>query len=409
MCEHILIGSGAFGLGFVGDVFINTGKLKTSIVVANRGNSIPDPDNKNWLLKRNREYNIVYTDGGEEKIVGFDVFECDFNYPVEEIVNLFCTNHLKLVTVSVPLDALKDVSNLLIEGLKARAKNNLETPLIITCINGLNNGTKLHYFVSQGIPSIDKKYFPICVVDRVCLKPEISALTITVKAERHASLIVQEVSNMDVLDKCNEKWIEKYSSGFLTKSQSMALPQKIKYIGVNGMHLFIAAVSKSPIYSNHLSNEKEHLYLKCIIKDPHVKSYIDGFINEVSKVISEEYSSEITLESIKLQLEENLARFRFTEDTNERLLKELRLSKSSASTKIKDLLNDSNELDELLFSEIINDIVDHIVGTFLRKVDLRVLDPIFKLYQYDKTMPTNLTTGASCVLHAMAKQVERVN
>jgi hypothetical protein len=166
----------------------------------------------------------------------------------------------------------------------------------------------------------------------------------------------------------------------------------------------------SRLYPNYLSNEQNHHYLRVIIQNPFVRRYIDGFINEVSRVISEEYSSEITLEEMEIHLQENLARFEFTEDTNERLLKDLRLSNSSTSvTTIKELLNSSNGVDELLFDGTINEIVDHIVGNFLRKVNLRLLNPILKLYEYDKAMPTNLTTGASCVLHAMARQVERIN
>jgi hypothetical protein len=405
-----MLGSGAFGLGFVGDIFIDTGELKTSIIVENRGGLSSSPDNKNWLLQRNREYNILHADGIEKTIRGFDLFECDFSNLSQEVINLFCDSNLKLITVSVPSDALENISNLLAQGLKIRAENSLEIPLVITCINELNNGLKLYEKVLTKISNIDRKHFPICIVDRVCSKPEIDNYKVTVKAESYASLTVQKVDNMNILDECNKKWIKKYSNGFLNKSSNIALHQQIKYVGVNGMHLFIAAISKSPIYSNFESNEQSHCYLNNIIQDLSVRSYIDGFINEISRVISEEYSSEITLEEIKLHLQNNLVRFESIEDTNERLLKELRLSTSSTSMQtIKRLLNSSNGIDELPSNKNINEIVDHIVGTFLRKVDLRLLRPILKLYEYDRTMPANLTTGASCLLHAMAKQVERIN
>lgn len=407
MSEHILIGSGGFGLGFIGELFIKAANLKTSIIIANRESDIRNVDNKNWILERDKSYEIVYPDGTERTIDGFNFISCDFVDP-QNALDLLCSKNLKLITIALPMSVLREVSTLLAIGFKARIESGLKIPLVVTCVNEMNNGIRLHSYVQEKLPEVevDSGYFPVCIVDRVCLKPKVINQRVKVQVENHASLIVERTDFTNILEGYNTIWFDRFSRNILEQVDDIGLPQSIKYIGVNGLHLFIAAIARSPIYSRHESEEDEDRYIKNIIKDPKVKSYIDGFIDEVCKMIYRKFPSQTTVEILNLYLSENLRRFETTEDNDIRLLKDLRLDKSIESVGMIEALLSQNRR-ELDFNITIDKIIDNVIGNFLRKVDLRLIRPIFEIYTHEQNMSVNLTTGASCILYAMAKQTDK--
>jgi hypothetical protein len=105
---------------------------------------------------------------------GLRMKRCNFRAPSEEIVPELLADDLRVITVSVPENAMEEVAFLLATAIAERlsAFPERRLPLILPFVNAMSNGRKLWVFIERLLAGrmtvTNDGFLPDCVIDRIC-------------------------------------------------------------------------------------------------------------------------------------------------------------------------------------------------------------------------------------------------
>lgn len=417
MASHILIGPGKFGLGFAGDLFARVGRLDTLILSrsADQPRTSIDSIVRDERIKANQSYRIRYDGKNLSDVCGIKLFQCNFLGVPQSIVDEFTKEELKIITVSVPESGLVDAARLLARGITERLRVHPEKklPLVLPFVNTVNNGRKLLSLLRESLGDSETDalrqnngFLPDCVIDRICPSLEIdSSGTVIVDVESYASIIIKHSEHSDILRTFAAHWRNAYGHDVLKEVPDLEPWSVLKYWGLNGLHLLLASLARTPIYPKHDPNNSTDIALSDVADDLAVKSLVKGFAAEVSLAVRLKYPGTITRDEARSFLENAVQRINTTGDTVGRMLKSLQLDAAYIAQQINSTpitLGDPRTIETLS-----NAIVTSAIGEFLEKVDARLLSPMFHLSGTERVHPLNLAIGTSSVLYAIANHIRR--
>ena len=247
-------------------------------------------------------------------------------------------------------------------------------------------------------------HFPICVVDRICSEiqydiPPISGLFVC--AEDFASLVVEEsCENSDLLLELGTTWVATYNRDVLKMVSNIEAWEKLKYWGLNGLHMLLASMSRTPLYGR-LRPKSGGVLLADVLKVPRLNNLVYDYIAEISAAIRLKYPGAVSREEATAFLFSVVDRVKHVSDTDMRILQSLNLDYASLARSVSEA---SIKVDENLVQNIISVALEKSVGEALKKIDTRVLSPTFSLIDSERLIPRNLTLASSCILYAMAQE-----
>ena len=425
MPEHILIGPGKFGLGFAGDLFCRLGKLDTLLVsrASRDDSSNTDSVIRDSRLNNDKKYYIRFSADAttdEPKVVdSLEFLTTDYNEPSTSFIDAFSDSCLKLVTIAVDDSAFKYVAALLFKGFRARfTKGYTVHPTVLTLANAESNGKKIHALIASHANLQDKEFFdlivaldahfPICVVDRICsdIRYDIPPTTgLCVCAEEFASLIVEKsCENSELLLELGSIWAATYNRDVLKLVNNIEAWETLKYWGLNGLHMLLASMSRTPLYDQPRPAEGGVL-LADVLKIPRLNNLVYDYIAEISAAIRLKYPGAVSREEATAFLYSVVDRVKQVSDTDMRILHSLNLDHASLAREVSKA---SIKVDENMVQNIIGLALEKAVGNALKKIDTRVLSPTFSLIDSERLIPRNLTLASSCILYAMAREARSV-
>jgi mannitol-1-phosphate/altronate dehydrogenase len=414
MPQHIIIGPGKLGLGFSGDLFARSGGLSTSIIsrTAKTKSSPISSVVRDERIKQDRSYRVNYGDR-EKTVSNIKLLSCNYADPSEEVLSEFTDIDLKLITVTVPDAGLHDVSLLLARCLEARIRKipHQKLPLVLTFVNMFNNGQIMLGGIlrncSENLQNFIKNtsnFTPNCVIDRICSRVDTTGPSVTVHVESYANLIINRSEDIEIIRDVASKWNKEFGLSILKEVDDLVPWELLKFWGLNGLHLLLAAITRTPVYEKNAKG-KTDIRIAQVAADPKVRALMEGFISEVSLAIRSKHPSSISREDARHFLDSTVTRLlKDASDTDSRLLQSLRLDTNSVThllTTTDIRLGDKSSIEQLART-----IVHDSVGEFLGKVEVRLLAPTFHLCGTERVYPINLAIGTSCALYAMAKYLK---
>ena len=322
-----------------------------------------------------------------------------------QIIEIFCRHDLTLISVALPESAFSDASFMIVSGLRERLKRfpDKDLPLILTFANAESNGDKLLAMMltlclDEPLESKLNKSCPNCVIDRICTAIVVDEKGVSITAERYALMVLETIYCCNALSSVAEKWEIEFKRPILKSVSSLHVWQKLKYWGLNGLHLFLASAANTPLYPGFPSNYP--IRIADVISNPRIRSLVDGFAAEVSLAIRSQAPGQIERNEAKDILINSLHRVSQADDTNSRILSSLSLDNSSI---VQILQKYGFPVDSpYSLEDIAHDIRMDTIGYFLQKVEVRILDCAFVLAGDDEVHPINLLMGSLCILKALA-------
>ena len=174
--RSIHFGAGNIGRGFIGQVLNQAGYETTFVDIQ---------DEIVEALKKEQHYDVILADESEEHFTVDKVTalhsEEDSDAVVEQLAEA------DLITTAVGPNILPVISELLAEGLAARARNGGSTVNVIACENMVGGSEALHGYVMQHVDSSDAEAveqvagFPNAAVDRIVPEQSTEGLDVTVE------------------------------------------------------------------------------------------------------------------------------------------------------------------------------------------------------------------------------------
>ena len=174
--RSIHFGAGNIGRGFIGQVLNQAGYETTFVDIQ---------DEIVEALKKEQHYDVILADESEEHFTVDKVTalhsEEDSDAVVEQLAEA------DLITTAVGPNVLPVISELLAEGLAARARNGGSTVNVIACENMVGGSEALHGYVMQHVDSSDAEAveqvagFPNAAVDRIVPEQSTEGLDVTVE------------------------------------------------------------------------------------------------------------------------------------------------------------------------------------------------------------------------------------
>lgn len=421
MARHILVGPGKFGLGFAGDLFARVGQLQTVIISrsasAQSRKTSTDSVLRDVRIASNKSYRVRYDGKDYRTVEGIELLQCNFLAPTDDVISEFAREELEIVTVSVTETGLDDVAVLLARGIEARIKALPERklPLVLAFVNTPNNGKKLLALICENVSELaadvirqNDGFLPDCIIDRICSSLEIDANgLVTVDVEKYASLALKQSAHTACLRTLSVDWQRAFDRAVLREESNLEAWSVLKYWGLNGLHLLLASVARTPIYSRYDPEADADVSLSDVLSDPSVKSLVEGFVSEVSLAVRSKYPGEITRDDARSFLVSATQRVSLAGDTVDRMLMSLRLDAANVAEYITSepvMFGDKDWIEQWSGT-----IVNWCLGEFLVKVDTRLLAPTFHLSGKERVHPVNLAIGTSSVLYAIADHMRKKN
>lgn len=424
MARHILVGPGKFGLGFAGDLFARVGQLQTVIISrsasAQSRKTSTDSVLRDVRIASNKSYRVRYDGKDYRAVEGIELLQCNFLAPTDDVISEFAKEELEIVTVSVTETGLDDVAVLLARGIEARIKALPERklPLVLAFVNTPNNGKKLLASICENVSELaavvirqNDGFLPDCVIDRICSSLEIDANgLVTVDVEKYASVLLIQSAYTACLRTLSVDWQKAFGRAVLrevSNLENFKAWSALKHWGLNGLHLLLASVARTPIYSRYDPEADADVSLSDVLSDPSVKSLVEGFVSEVSLAVRSKYPGEITRDDARSFLVSATQRVSLKGDTVDRMLMSLRLDAANVAQHITSkpvMFGDKDWIEEWSGT-----IVNWCLGEFLNKVDTRLLSPTFHLSGKERVHPVNLAIGTSSVLYAITDHMRKKN
>jgi mannitol-1-phosphate/altronate dehydrogenase len=245
---HAHIGTGKFGLGFVG-YFSNICDSKT--ILLNRVSHDKQSKDRNEKLLTEKSYDIEYYNQESETIEFNNIhFYDDENF--EELVKIISFPETTLLTTSVGYHHLPQIAPYIEEGLKARDTDS--PPLfVLACENGHRSSSYLKENINQTTISDKKIEFLDCVVDQICDKfteRNNEPQRVVIQAENYREWIIEE-RNPDIKQYLNHPAIKfvNYQDG---ENSPLELYEVRKRWLVNGLHMAVAIIGTNFMSPNAL-------------------------------------------------------------------------------------------------------------------------------------------------------------
>lgn len=415
--DHLVIGPGKFGLGFAGDLAHRAG-WRTAVVF--REGCSPNSTDHFKSITHHRQYDIRYFGHTEAHSIDVDAISTSYSSLGAVARDAFTSPQLKLISVTVPHDAVKDVGALLAEGLLARSQalGPDSSVAILACINHKKGSEALHWAVEQRCKEhrdsalkhlIARRHFPDCIVDRVCSGIRVSDQgRVEVSVERFGKLIVEgELAQpLQFLLERNPTVV----SNVIGKAELEAW-QDAKYWGINGLHIFLAAAVRQRRRAKDVESDLLADHLRA---EPYLEMMAKFYLQEVIAAVA--FSAPGQKSAIKAYLYETIARFKEGTDTATRMLRELRVSEGDREwrTRVKTLdaklasLYTSPEIDPVVRQEAISNELSEFMrfalGAFLGKVKDRVLAPGNVVRNKIELVPIGLNLAAGLVMETIVEE-----
>lgn len=268
---HAHIGTGKFGLGFVG-FFSNALGLKTKML--NRTPSDESSRDKNEKLRNKKNYDIKYFDDRKEvdhiQIDSLDYFDRTDHASFVDIVS---NPETVLITTSIGASRLQELAQFLKLGIDQR--NADSQPLfILACENGTRCSSILKEFVGDDICAGKQIQFLDCVVDQVCKETTSTGEAVQVWAEDFREWIIETEDKNSFLEIATHPDIM-----ILDRDTDTPLDvyQKRKLWIFNGLHISLALIG--------VTNFDNEVKFSTLIDAPQVSSYINGIKNELAEAL----------------------------------------------------------------------------------------------------------------------------
>lgn len=371
---HAHIGTGKFGLGFVGYL---SSKCNLKTVLLNRISPDKDAKDRNEKLQAEKSYTIKYYDQ-EVETVEFDDFHFYDKEKFEEIINVIAHPETTILTTSVGYHQLSDIVPYIEEGLKAR-KNGSPLLSIIACENGHRSSSHLKNNINEMSIAGKEVEFLDCVVDQICDrfgKKESNQNKIVIQAENYREWIIEE-RNPIIRDYLNHSAIKfiKYQEG---QNSPLELYEVRKRWLVNGLHMALAIIG-----TNSMSPEA-FIADVIISQDERIKHLIKDITHELADAFKyRDENNVFTLFEIESFINETLERFRASPDKCERIVKQalhspVRLKQMTESLGLA--LGKDHKLSKLLKFTLYEG-----VYIFFEKVQERLYEPIEMLRKHDRS------------------------
>jgi mannitol-1-phosphate/altronate dehydrogenase len=361
--RHVHIGTGKFGLGFVG-YFSHRLGFATSLL--NRAHENSSARNKK--LHDHRKYRIKYFDQeSRQELIQFE--DCTSISSGQETsgraVELISDPKTKLLTTSVGESHLKNLAPIIASGLQARTS---DTPLfIIACENGHRCSSKiLEKWVVDLLPSSTRKEtFIDCVVDQVCEEIEehkSSKDIITVSVESHREWIIE--SEDEELQK-----LLKHSFIKFVPSGQIDIYETRKLWLVNGFQLALAVLGME-----FLRNSKAPLSEVIKSDNKPLSDQVNGIRRELENALhikdQRDFFKRQEINSFANQVTE---RIRQSQDTCERILRDALFGEERIRQVTRDFGMKLGEGKAL--PEVFADSLYECIFQFLHKAKDRLYDP----------------------------------
>lgn len=426
MARHILVGPGKFGLGFAGDLFARVGQLDTVIVSRSASGQSRKTSTDSVLrderIALDKAYRVRYDAKHYRAVAGIELLQCNFLAPTRDITGEFAKEELEIVTVSVTEAGLDDVAVLIARGIeeRIRALPGRPLPLVLAFVDIPNNGKKLLALICNNVSELamtvirqNDGFLPDCLIDRTCSSLEIDDNgLVTVDVEEYASLLLKQSAYTACLRNLSVDWQKAFGRAVLTEVSNFEASKfealsVLRYWGLSGLHLLVASVARTPIYSKYDPRSDADVSLSDVLSDPSVKSLVEGCVSEVSLAVRTKYPGEITRDHARAILESAIQRVRLGAGTADRMLMPLRLDAAKVAQRIMSesaMIGDKEWLEEWAGT-----IVKWSLREFLNNVDTRLLSPTFHLSAKERVHPVNLAIGTSSVLYAISDHMRKSN
>ena len=174
--KSVHFGAGNIGRGFIGQVLNQAGYETTFVDIQ---------DEIVAALKKEQHYDVILADESEEHFTVDKVTALHSAEDSEAVVEKL--SEADLITTAVGPNVLPIISELLAEGLTARAKNGGSAVNVVACENMVGGSEALHGYVMQHIDSNDAEAveemagFPNAAVDRIVPQQSADGLDVTVE------------------------------------------------------------------------------------------------------------------------------------------------------------------------------------------------------------------------------------
>lgn len=360
MPTHVHIGTGRFGLGFVG-YFSN--KLGFSTTFLNR--TAERSRSRNEKLRVNKKYHIKYYDADQEDAVGFDRLEFFSQEDVGHALALLRDSDTLLVTTTVGESQLPSVAPLIAQGLKER---NTNAPLfLIACENGHRCSSVLARRVNAILETEQQNaVFVDCVVDQICHGINVNEEMVTVSAESYREWIIEET------DSQLEQQLREPRIKFV-QSDQLDLYELRKLWLVNGFHLALAILGATSSGGGTDTRIKEVLETT----DAELEGYVEGIQRElVDALLYEKENRTFNAGDLQDYIEKTKNRFKASPDNCKRILRDALLDPDRIAQVTRDFGTDLGRNKPL--SAVFRQHLYQCVFNFFEKVHDRLYEPTRK-------------------------------
>ena len=173
-CVHF--GAGNIGRGFIGQVLNEAGYETTFVDIQEKVVE---------ALKKEQQYDVILADKSEEHFLVDKVTALNSEDDAEQIVEQLA--NADLITTAVGPNVLPIISEILAEGLAARAHAGAAPVNVIACENMVGGSEALHGYVMEHVASEDADAveeiagFPNAAVDRIVPEQSTEGLDVTVE------------------------------------------------------------------------------------------------------------------------------------------------------------------------------------------------------------------------------------
>lgn len=260
--KSVHFGAGNIGRGFIGQVLNQAGYETTFVDIQGE---IVD------ALKKEQHYDVILADESEEHFTVDKVTALHSQEDSDAVVERL--TEADLITTAVGPNVLPIISELLAEGLTARAKNGGSPVNVIACENMVDGSEALHDYVMQHIDSSDVDAveevagFPNAAVDRIVPQQSTEGLDVTV--EPFYEWVVDESQVVG----------EKPDVDGITYVQDLSPYIERKLFTVNTGHASVAYLG----YANGLPTIAE------AVEDDSVREKVSGVLDETGRLLVEKH------------------------------------------------------------------------------------------------------------------------
>jgi len=371
MPAHVHIGTGKFGLGFVG-YFSNNLSLSTAFL--NRTPKIDSSRIRNEKLQMRREYLIDYYDTGERDTVRFECLEFfgGTQEHTDKSVGLIADENTKLVTTTVGESQLSEVAPLIAQGLQQRSN---DRPLfIIACENGHRCSTQLGSQVKGILGSTEHAgIFVDCVVDQICNRINSSEELVAVSAENYREWIIADASEELTNYLC-------HSQIRFVPSEHLKFYEMRKLWLVNGFHLALAILGVTTVGGGTNTRIAEILERK----GSDLADQVEGVQIELVDALVYKKGSIFRPDDLFEFVEQTKQRFKASPDSCERILRDALLSPERIAQITRDFGNNLGQNKRL--SDVFSQHLYECVFSFFKKVQDRLYEPVLINSDRDKSV-----------------------